>query len=54
MIGILSLSVDYLETLKNIYDIVDPSSLHRELTSALVQVEHGATLTAIEAQEPTA
>ena len=54
MIGILGLPVDDLETLKNIYDIIDPSSFYSQLPGALIQVKHSAIFTAIESEKPSA
>ncbi len=36
VVGIFGLPVDDLEALENVYDIVDPSPLHRQLLCALV------------------
>lgn len=54
MVGILGLPVDDLETLKNIYDIIDPSSFYSQLPGALIQVKHSAIFTAIESEKPSA
>jgi hypothetical protein len=54
MIGVLGLSVDYLKAFKDVYDIIDPPSFHGKLPCALIQVKHGAALTPVEAQEPSA
>ena len=47
LVCIFGLSVDHLEALQNVNDVVDPSSLHCKLSRALVQIEKGLTLTAI-------
>ena len=54
MIGILGLSVDHLEALEDVYDIIDPAALHSELSRALIEVKHGAVFAPIETKEPAA
>ena len=54
VIGVLSLSIDHLEALEDVYDIIDPPALDSKLTCALVQVEHGAALAPVKAQESAA
>lgn len=39
VVGVLGLSVDDLEALKNVDDVVDPPPLNCQLACALVQVE---------------
>lgn len=54
LVCVFGLPIDHLEALQDVDDVVDPSSLHSKLSCALVQVEEGLTLTAIEAKEPSA
>ena len=54
MIGILCLPVDHLETFKDVYDIIDPATLHCKLSRALVEVKHGAVFASIETKEAAA
>jgi hypothetical protein len=54
VVGVLGLSVDHLEALQDVYDIIDPPALDSQFPRTLVQVEHGAGLAAIETQEATA
>ena len=54
VIGILRLSVDHLKAFEDVYDIIDPPAFDSKLPRALVKVEHGAPLTAVETQEATA
>jgi hypothetical protein len=54
MIGILSLSIDDLEALEDVYDIIDPPSLDSKLSGALIKVQHGAALATVQAKEPAA
>ena len=51
VVGVFGLSVDYLEALEDVYDVVDASALHGQLPSALVQVQQALRLAPVQTQE---
>ena len=54
VVRILRLPVYHLKTFKDVNDIVDSASFDAEFARALIQVEHGASLAAVETQEAAA
>jgi hypothetical protein len=39
LVGVLGLTPDYMEAFQDIDDVIDPSSLYRELLGTLVQIQ---------------
>jgi hypothetical protein len=54
VVGVFGLSIDDLEALEYVDDVVDASAFDGELARALVQVQQRLALPAVQPQEPSA
>jgi hypothetical protein len=54
LISVLGLSIYHLKALQNVYYIINPTSFNIKLSCALIKIKHGAALTPIQPQKPSA